>query len=93
MITTNLPQIGLHMAQARPLNDPRIGPNMASAKGLIFPNMPRTMPFDMPSNTLDSFVVLRQQIYESHHDLVNMLIQQITTVLNPLIESNNARYE
>lgn len=34
-----------------------------------------------------------EQIDKSHHDLVNMLTQQMATILNLLIETNNARYK
>ena len=46
-----------------------------------------------PANTVKSLVVFRQQIDESHHDLANLLTQQMATILNPLIATNNARLE
>ena len=81
------------MAQVGPSAGLGIGPSAINARGIIFPNTLRSMPYNTPSNTLDSLATFREQIDESYHDLVNMLTQQITTVLNPLIESNNARDE
>ncbi|MED6223727.1 hypothetical protein PIB30_076956, partial [Stylosanthes scabra] len=61
----------------------------------IFPEMSRQMPTSSSpaNNTLESLAVFRQQIEESHHDLVNFLTQQMATVLTPIIENNNARIE
>ncbi|MED6136577.1 hypothetical protein PIB30_057328 [Stylosanthes scabra] len=51
----------------------------------IFPEMSRQMLLETShaNNTVESLVVFRQQIEESHHDLVNMLTQQMATVLTP----------
>lgn len=36
---------------------------------------------------------MRWQMYESNHEIVNMLIQQIDTVFNPLVQNTNQSYE
>ncbi|XP_016173213.1 uncharacterized protein LOC107615681 [Arachis ipaensis] len=35
----------------------------------------------------------RQQVEESHHDLVNLLTQQMTTILNPMMADHDSRFE
>ena len=47
------------------------------------------MPQGFPINTLDTLATFRQQVEESHHDLVNFLTQQMATVFNPLINLTN----
>ncbi|RYQ84239.1 hypothetical protein Ahy_B10g103338 isoform A [Arachis hypogaea] len=37
--------------------------------------------------------VYRQQVEESHHDLVNLLTQQMTTILNPMMADHESRFE
>ncbi|XP_057747373.1 uncharacterized protein LOC130966576 [Arachis stenosperma] len=37
--------------------------------------------------------VYRQQMEESHHDLVNLLTQQMTTILNPMMADHESRFE
>ena len=61
--------------------------------GPIFPSMPSNHTVLSPANTIKSLVVFRQQIDESHHDMANLLTQQMATVLNPSIVSNNACFE
>ncbi|RYR40057.1 hypothetical protein Ahy_A09g045722 [Arachis hypogaea] len=34
-----------------------------------------------------------QQVEESHHDLVNLLTQQMTTILNPMMADHESRFE
>ena len=41
----------------------------------------------MPSLTNASTTILRQQMDESNHDMVQMLAQTLSTVLNPLIQN------
>ncbi|MED6195806.1 hypothetical protein PIB30_041439 [Stylosanthes scabra] len=55
--------------------------------------MSRKMPIEPnpANNTVESLAVFRRQIEESHHDLINMLTQQMAIVLTPMIENNNAR--
>ena len=45
----------------------------------IFPNMLRTLPLGNPS--IESLAIFYQQLEESHHDLVNILTQQMATIL------------
>ncbi|MED6198694.1 hypothetical protein PIB30_068972 [Stylosanthes scabra] len=72
-------------------------PQMVSAwaNRSIFPEMFRQMPPETShtNNTVESLAVFRQQIEESHHDLVNLLTRQMATMLTPMIENNNARIE
>ncbi|XP_016178973.1 uncharacterized protein LOC107621468 [Arachis ipaensis] len=35
----------------------------------------------------------RQQVEENHHDLVNLLTQQMTTILNPMMADHELRFE
>lgn len=37
-------------------------------------------------------MVLRQQMDEGNHDMVNMLTQQMDTIFNPLIQNMNQSY-
>lgn len=41
----------------------------------------------MPNLTSNSIAVWRQQMDESNHDMVQMLTQTLTTILNPLIQN------
>ena len=43
--------------------------------------------------TTDLMNLLRQQMDESNHEMVNLLTQQIGTVFNPLIRDTNRSYE
>ncbi|XP_016192412.1 uncharacterized protein LOC107633285 [Arachis ipaensis] len=45
------------------------------------------------SNAANSMAVYRQQVEESHHDLVNLLTQQMTTILNPMLADHESRFE
>ena len=84
------------MANLSPLGSlpgPSIGTNTGNQTGPMYPNMPRTMPLTNPSYTNESLATFRQQLEESHHELVNMLTHQMATVITPIIESNNTRYE
>ncbi|RYR77665.1 hypothetical protein Ahy_A01g002221 [Arachis hypogaea] len=38
-------------------------------------------------------VAYQQQVEESHHDLVNLLTQQMTTILNPMMADHESRFE
>ncbi|MED6162053.1 hypothetical protein PIB30_066739, partial [Stylosanthes scabra] len=61
----------------------------------IFPEMPGQISVEMtpPNNTFGYFPVFRQEMEEGHHDIVNMLTEQMTIVLNPMIEDNSAKIE
>ncbi|RYR77835.1 hypothetical protein Ahy_A01g002490 [Arachis hypogaea] len=37
--------------------------------------------------------VYRQQVEESHHDLVSLLNHQMTTILNPMMVDHESRFE
>ncbi|RYR72036.1 hypothetical protein Ahy_A02g006233 [Arachis hypogaea] len=45
------------------------------------------------SNASNSMVVFRQHVEESHHDLVNLLTQQMTTILNPMMADHESKFE
>ncbi|RYR34195.1 hypothetical protein Ahy_A10g048929 [Arachis hypogaea] len=45
------------------------------------------------SNAANSIAVYRQQVEESHHDLVNLLTQQLTTILNPMMADDESKFE
>ncbi|RYR76070.1 hypothetical protein Ahy_A01g000662 [Arachis hypogaea] len=45
------------------------------------------------SNAANSMVVYRQQVEENHHDLVNLLTQQITIILNPMMVDHESKFE
>ncbi|RYQ91542.1 hypothetical protein Ahy_B09g097468 [Arachis hypogaea] len=45
------------------------------------------------SNAANSLAVYRQQVEESHHDLVNLLTQQMTTILNPMMADHESKFE
>ncbi|QHN81742.1 uncharacterized protein DS421_20g689600 [Arachis hypogaea] len=45
------------------------------------------------SNAANSMAVYRQQVEESHHDLVNLLTQQMTTILNPTMADHESKFE
>lgn len=47
----------------------------------------------LPTLTTKSMMLFRQQTNESNHKMVNLLIQQIYTVFNPLIQSTNQSYQ
>jgi len=47
----------------------------------------------LPPLTTDSINVLRQQMDESNHEMVNLLTQQIGTMFNPLIRETNRSYQ
>ncbi|RYR27092.1 hypothetical protein Ahy_B02g061421 [Arachis hypogaea] len=45
------------------------------------------------SNAVNSVVVYRQQVEKSHHDLVNLLTQQMTIILNPMMADHESRFK
>ncbi|RYR31691.1 hypothetical protein Ahy_B01g056563 [Arachis hypogaea] len=45
------------------------------------------------SNNSGSMAAFQQHIDETHHDLVNLLTQQMTTILNIIIANNKTKYE
>ncbi|KEH16963.1 hypothetical protein MTR_0059s0080 [Medicago truncatula] len=47
----------------------------------------------LPVLSSDSMNLLRQQIDESNHEMVNLLTQEIGTVFNPLIRDTNRSYQ
>ena len=47
----------------------------------------------LPPLTTNSMNLLRQQMDESNHEMVNLLTQQIGTVFNPLIRNTNRSYQ
>jgi len=47
----------------------------------------------LPTLTTDSMNLLRQQMDESNHEMLNLLKQQFGTVFNPLIRDTNRSYQ
>jgi hypothetical protein len=47
----------------------------------------------LPPLTTDLMNVLRQQMDESNHEMVNLLTLQIGTIFNPLIRETNRSYQ
>ena len=47
----------------------------------------------LPPLTTNSMNLLRQQMDESNHEMVNLLTQQISTVFNPLIRDTTRSYQ
>ncbi|RYR10765.1 hypothetical protein Ahy_B05g079245 [Arachis hypogaea] len=45
------------------------------------------------SNNFGSMAAVRQYVDESHHDLVNLLTQQMTTILNPMMANHEKKFE
>ncbi|RYR50206.1 hypothetical protein Ahy_A07g036807 [Arachis hypogaea] len=45
------------------------------------------------ANVTSRSEVYRQQVEESHHDLVNLLTQQMTTILNPMMADHESKFE
>ena len=54
-----------------------------------------SVPVRAPQQSLTnaSLVALRQQMEDSNHEMVNMVTQQIGTVINPLIRDTNNSYQ
>ncbi|KAK2382413.1 hypothetical protein QL285_069949 [Trifolium repens] len=48
---------------------------------------------NMPTLTNTALMAMRQQMDDSNHDMDNMLIQQIGTVFNPLIQNTKQSYQ
>lgn len=53
----------------------------------------RYAPSGMPTFTTDYVATMRQKMDESNHEIVNMLTQQIGTMLNPLIQNTIQSYQ
>ncbi|RYR78140.1 hypothetical protein Ahy_A01g002878 [Arachis hypogaea] len=45
------------------------------------------------SNAANLMAAYRHQVEESHHDLVNLLTQQMTTILNPMMADHESKFE
>ncbi|RYQ84201.1 hypothetical protein Ahy_B10g103233 [Arachis hypogaea] len=45
------------------------------------------------SNASNSVASFRQHVEESHHDLVNLLTQQMTTILNPKMADHETKFD
>ena len=53
------------------------------------------IPFGLPQQSLTnaSMNALRQTMADTNHDMVNMVTQQVTMVINPLIKETNSSYQ
>ena len=80
--------LGLHTSQANSSQNlhAQLPPVYTLGVSTIFPT---------PQQTLNnnSLAALRQQMEESNHEMVNMVAQQIGTVINPLIRDTNTSYQ
>jgi len=47
----------------------------------------------LPTLTTESMMLFRKQMDERNHEMVNLLIQQIGTMFNPLIQTTNQGYQ
>ncbi|RYR19237.1 hypothetical protein Ahy_B03g063956 [Arachis hypogaea] len=45
------------------------------------------------SNASNSMAAFRQHVEKSHHNLVNLLTQQMTTILNPMMADHGTKFE
>ncbi|RYR26622.1 hypothetical protein Ahy_B02g060894 [Arachis hypogaea] len=45
------------------------------------------------SNASNSMAVFQQYVEKSYHDLVNLLTQQMTTILNPMMTDHESKFE
>ncbi|RYR20698.1 hypothetical protein Ahy_B03g065919 [Arachis hypogaea] len=45
------------------------------------------------SNPANSMSVYRQQVEKNYHDLINLLTQQMTTILNPMMADHESKFE
>ncbi|RYR08684.1 hypothetical protein Ahy_B05g076495 [Arachis hypogaea] len=45
------------------------------------------------SNNFGSMAAFRQHVNESHHDFINLLTQQMTTILNPIMADHETKFE
>ncbi|RYQ92538.1 hypothetical protein Ahy_B09g098769 [Arachis hypogaea] len=48
---------------------------------------------DVTSRLEGAIEIYRQQVEESHHDLVNLLTQQMTIILNPMMADHESKFE
>ncbi|RYR38848.1 hypothetical protein Ahy_A09g044103 isoform B [Arachis hypogaea] len=59
----------------------------------VYSEFSRDYQMGSTSNASNSIAAFRQHVNESHHDLVNLLTQQMTTILNPIMADHETRFE
>ncbi|RYQ94736.1 hypothetical protein Ahy_B08g089668 [Arachis hypogaea] len=57
------------------------------------PEFARDYQVGSTSNNFGSMAIFRQHVDESHHDLVNLLPQQMTTILNPMMADHETKFD
>jgi len=80
--------LGLHTSKASSSQNLH-----AQLPPLFTPRVAATFPTPQQTLTSNSLAALRQQMEESNHEMVNMVIQHIGKVINPLIRDTNTSYE
>ncbi|MED6129211.1 hypothetical protein PIB30_105711, partial [Stylosanthes scabra] len=70
----------------------QFGSIMPNSNNQFFPEISQSARAS-PSNPGVSIQTVRQLIDESHIDLVNLLSQHMTTILNPIVLDTNAKYD
>jgi len=80
--------LGLHTSQASSAQNlhAQLPPTFTPGVATTFPTFQQTL-------TNNSLAALRQQMEESNHEMVNMVTQQIGTIINPLIRDTNSSYQ
>ncbi|RYQ97750.1 hypothetical protein Ahy_B08g093830 isoform C [Arachis hypogaea] len=63
------------------------------SKCLVHSKFSRDYNVDSTSNASNSMAIFRQHVEESHHDLVNLLTQQMATILNPMMADHESKFE
>ncbi|RYR48166.1 hypothetical protein Ahy_A07g034164 isoform B [Arachis hypogaea] len=58
-----------------------------------YPDVNQDYQVGSSSNNSVSMAEFRQYIDKSHHDLVNLLTHQMTTILNPILADNELKYD
>ncbi|MED6164225.1 hypothetical protein PIB30_087652, partial [Stylosanthes scabra] len=66
--------------------------SMPNSSNQFFPEISRSIGASS-SNAGVSIQTVRQLIDESHLDLINLLSQHMTTILNPIVADTNAKYD
>ncbi|RYQ97022.1 hypothetical protein Ahy_B08g092986 [Arachis hypogaea] len=63
------------------------------SEGLVYFEFSRDYNVGSTSNASNSMAAFRQHVEESHHDLVNLLTQQMTTILNPMMDDHESKFD
>ncbi|MED6133617.1 hypothetical protein PIB30_029789 [Stylosanthes scabra] len=100
-VNAGWPPYGLPHNYSPPLLNSNFGNNsnvafqfgsMPNSNNQIFPEMSRSVGASSLNHGV-SIQIVRQLIEESYLDLVNLLTQHLTSVLNPIMADTNSKYE